>query len=298
MSVSGELPADTNWGRWGPEDQVGALNLIGTEKRLAAAGLVRSGRTVSLSRPIPTDPGVGNPRPAQHFVKRSGPSEAGGAALDYLVIGWHGYTCTHLDALSHVWGPEGMWNGGRAEEAITFDGAVWGGIEHWRQGIITRGVMLDVPAHRNEPFVTVERPVTGRELIEIARATDVKLESGDAIVVYCGRDAWDSAHDSEGQWSSESRKPGLDGSCLEFFRNNDCAMVVWDMLDATVQDAPSRWGVHAGIFQLGLALLDNAELKELAQACREEERHEFMLVVAPLRLVGGTGSPVNPLAVF
>jgi kynurenine formamidase len=298
MSVSGEPPADSNWGRWGQEDQIGALNLIGTEKRLAAAGLVRSGRTVSLSRPIPTDPGVGNPRPAQHFVKRSGPSEAGGAALDFLMIGWHGYTCTHLDALCHVWGPEGMWNGGRAEEAITFDGAVWGGIEHWRQGIITRGVLLDVPAHRNEPFVTVERPVTGRELIEIARDTDVKLEPGDAIVVYCGRDAWDSAHDSEGQWSSESRKPGLDGSCLEFFRNNDCAMVVWDMLDATVQDPPSRWGVHAGIFQLGLALLDNAELEELAQACREEKRHEFMLVVAPLRLIGGTGSPVNPLAVF
>ena len=298
MAIIQDGTVKNNWGRWGEDDQVGAVNLISAHKTIMAARLVSSGRIVSLSRGIPTEPGSGNPRPAQHFVRRSALSGSGGAALDYLMIGWHGYTCTHLDGLCHVWGPEGMWNGRKPEEEITFEGAKWGGIEHWTQGIVTRGVLLDIPAHRKTPCVTVENPVTACELRAVAEDSGVEVSAGDAVVVYCGRGAWDATYGGGSHWEAEAKKPGLDASCLEFFRERDCSMVVWDMLDATVVDSFGKWGVHAGIYELGLALLDNAELEGLVLACQEELRREFMLVVAPLRLIGGTGSPVNPLALF
>src|SRR5579871_2236971 len=99
-----------NWGRWGADDQVGAVNLITPEKRVRAAGLVRSGRAVSLSRPFPKEPALNNPTPAQHFMKLLDRGQ-GGAAIDYYGISYHGQATTHLDSLCHVWNQDGMWNG-------------------------------------------------------------------------------------------------------------------------------------------------------------------------------------------
>jgi hypothetical protein len=286
-----------NWGRWGADDQVGAVNLITDTKRIQAASLVRSGRSVSLCREFPKTPAPNNPTPAQHFMRINPRTSDAASAVDYYGIAYHGTASTHLDSLCHVWNEDGMWNGRQPSDEITFDGAKWCAITNWSTGIITRGVLLDVPKFRGEPFVTQEKPIHGWELAEIAKAQGVQLEAGDALVVYGGREAWDRAKPSA-IWGSSTTRPGLHASCLPFIRDSDASLLVWDMMDHQPNGYDLPWSVHGAIFAYGVGLVDNALLEPLAAACAEENRYEFMLMVLPLVVVGGTGSPANPVALF
>lgn len=283
-----------NWGRWGPNDQVGAVNLITAEKRARAAALVRSGRAVSLSREFPKTPAPNNPTPAQHYMGLLDRG-SGAAAIDFYGISYHGQASTHLDSLCHVWDEHGMWNGRQPEAEIGFDGARWGAITNWSTGIITRGVLLDVPRFRGEPFVTQERPIHGWELEDVAQAQGVTLEPGDALVVYGGREAWDRVNPT---WGSGTSRPGLHASCLPYIRDSDVSLLVWDMMDHMPNGYDIPWSVHGVIFAYGVGLVDNALLEPLAAACAEEGRYDFMLLVLPLVVAGGTGSPLNPVALF
>ena len=295
--VLGYLKEDRNWGRWGNDDQVGAVNMVTPEKRAAAARLVRTGRAVSLSREFPKTPAPNNPTPAIHYMKRVARGEREGFSADYYGISYHGTATTHLDALCHVWNEDGMWNGRNPDEAITMDGAIWGSVDHWSEGIITRGVLLDVPKHRGKPYVSQEEPVHRWELEDIAQEQGVTMEPGDALVVYSGRERWNEGGNP--LWGSDSQlRPGLHASCLKFIRESDCCLLVWDMMDFTPNGYELGWSVHGSIFAYGIGLLDNALLQPLAEACAEEGRYEFMLTVNPLLVVGGTGSPVNPIALF
>ena len=269
-----------NWGRWGDNDQVGAINLITAEKRAAAAALVRTGRTVSLSRVF---------EPAQHFMTKSSLGSGGGFVMDYLGFIYHGATITHIDALCHIWDEDGMWQGRDPDVEIDTQGAHFGDITHWHTGIITKGVLLDVPRHRGTPHVTRDQPVTGDELAAIADAQGVSVEAGDALLVHSG---WQSATDA-----GESAGAGLHPSCAEYVRDQDVALLGWDLMDGR---AASRlpWPVHGVLFNFGVALLDNARLEPIAEACAEENRHEFMFMLLPLNVARGTGSPANPVAMF
>ena len=290
-----------NWGRWGKDDQMGAMNLVTPARRVAAAQLVKSGRSISLSRPFPKEPSANNAFPAHHYM-RSLPRGNGGFAADYYGIFYHGVASTHIDALCHTWDDEAMWNGRDPKKEIGFDGAAFGSIDHWADGIVTRGVMLDVPRHRGTTHVTQDAPVHGWELEDILTARKITLQPGDAVCVYSGRDAWQAANPdlSYGRpfGGGPQERPGLHISCLPFLRDHDVSMLVWDMLDHLPIGYDVAWAVHACLFAYGVALLDNALLEPLAKVCAEEKRDDFMLVVAPLRVVGGTGSPANPIAVF
>ena len=290
----------SNWGRWGPDDEMGALNLITAEKRIAAARLVRSGRALTLSRYFPKTPGIGNPHPAQHYMQVIERELGdGGGALDYYGIFYHGRAATHIDALCHVWGTDGMWNGRDPRKEVGYDGAKFGAIDKWADGIMTRGVLLDIPRLRGEPYVTQEKPVHGWDLEDAAKAQGVTIEPGDAIAVYCGREKWQEAHPEDVYGTiNPKRKPGLHASCLPFLRDNDVSVLAWDMMDHQPEGYEISLPVHAAIFAYGIALLDNCLLQPLAEACQEEGRYEFMLTVAPLKVAGGTGSPANPVAAF
>jgi hypothetical protein len=293
--VLGYLDAGRNWGRWGEDDQVGAPNLITEEKVRQATALVSRGRTISLSRTLaipPEEPPESAPtRLMKHIEGRSG----GGGSDDVLTLGCHGLSVTHLDALGHLWDARGMWGGRQPSEAVTSRGLRWGGIEHWRHGLVTRGVLLDVPAHRNTPYAAIGEPVHGWELGDICASQGVEVGSGDAVLVYCGRDQWELV-DPDG--TSRPDRPGLHASCLKFLSDRDTPMLVWDMIDAAPHGYPIPWSVHAAISNFGIALVDNADLAPLAATCRVEGRYEFMLVVAPLVVVGATGTPVNPLVIW
>lgn len=297
--VRAAVIARSNWGRWGADDQRGTINLITAERKAAAARLVTSGRTVSLARPLGPAPGAANP--PVHIVWGGGDGTEGGAG-DWLGMHVHSRHYTHVDALNHFIGPRGAWNGRRPDELfrhanVVSPGALWGSIEQWSDGVFTRGVLLDVPSYRGEPFVTVDRPVHGWELAAVAAAQGVEVRPGDALVVHGGRTQFEKT-----ALYGDPPRPGLHGSCVEYFREVDCAALVWDMSDYRPGDAPMRHSqmlVHyLGISELGLAIIDNAVIDPLAHACQAEGRYEFLFVIAPLRIPDGTGSPVNPLALF
>ena len=294
--VASYLTDRRNWGRWGDKGSAGAMNLITAETRLNAVGLVKSGRTVSLSRPWAVTPTQENPRPAQHFMTKMERPHGGGAAMDFYGVFYHGTATTHIDALCHVWDENGMWDGKDIDEVIGFSGAGYGTVDQWSDGILARGVLLDVPKHRGKPYVTVDEPVHGWELEDIAKAEGVTLQPGDAVMVYSGRELYAAEHG--GVWGGGAERPGLHASCLPFVRDNDMSILGWDMMDAGPNEYDIPWTVHGVIFAYGVALLDNSLLQPLAEACAEEGKYEFMLTINPLNVIGGTGSPVNPIAVF
>ena len=275
-----------NWGRWGDDDQVGAVNLITAEKRRAAAALVKNGRTVSLSRVF---------EPANHFVRKNDRGGGSGSFVDYYGFIYHGQTITHIDALCHVWENEdGVWQGRHPDEAVDSHGAHFGAITAWSNGIITRGVLLDVPRHRGEPYVTRDRPVHGWELEEIARAQGVEVQPGDALLVHSGREAYERA----GHTFGSTDRPGLHVSCAKFIRDRDVSLLGWDMMDARPNDYGLRYPVHGVLTNYGVALLDNALLESLGAVCADERRYEFLFMGLPLNVARGTGSPANPIAMF
>ena len=287
---------DTNWGRWGGNGGAGALNLITDQKRLDAIGLVKKGRSVSLSRPLPVAPAGDNPRPAQHYMHKEARPFEGGAAMDYYGVFYHGTATTHIDALCHVWNKDGMWDGKNPEEIIKFGGATYGTVDEWKNGILTRGILLDIPLHRNAPYVTTDNPVHGWELEDVAKSQGIEILPGDAVFVYSGREKYAAAND--GRWGTPDGRPGLHASCLPFVKNNDISILGWDMMDASPNEYDVPWTVHGVIFAYGVALVDNSLLEPLANVCAEEKQYEFMLTINPLYVEGGTGSPANPIAVF
>lgn len=289
------LREQRNWGRWGSDDQLGTANLVTDAKRRQAAATVRLGRTVSLSRPLPQRAPQSSPTIVQHYVHTEP-----GVAFDYLGLDYHGMVFTHVDALCHNWGEDGLYNGRDPDLVFgtasvgTGGPAMWCDVDRLSGGIVTRGVLIDVPRHRRTDFVDLATPVHGVEVARICAADGVEVGAGDAIVLYCGRDAFDAA--SPAPWEQQSPRPGVHASMLEFLRERDAAALVWDMMDAGEYDTDVL--VHAAVHALGLVLIDNAHLRPLVDLCRAEGRQDFMIVVAPLRVVGGTGSPVNPLAVL
>ena len=274
-----------NWGRWGDNDQMGAINLITQEKSAAAAGLVRTGRKVSLSRVF---------EPEQHFIRKSPRPGGSGAVVDYYGFIYHGQTITHIDALCHMWDTDGMWQGRDPDVEVTSQAATFGTIDAWSNGIVTRGVLIDVPRHRNTTHVTPDNPVHGWEIEEIANAQGVAVEPGDALLVYSGKDPFVRAGGTYGGGD----RPGLSATCAKFIRDHDVSLLGWDMMDARPDPYNLAFPVHGVLFNFGVALLDNALLEPLANACAEEGRYEFMFMGLPLNVAGGTGSPVNPIAMF
>ena len=258
---------------------------------------MRTGEAISLSRELATAPAEQNPQPVQHFVRwfERSPDEGGGAG-DYLAFHVHGYANTHIDALCHSWGDRGMWNGRSHKQELTGRGALFGGIEQWSTGIITRGVLLDVARHRKVNHIGFEEPVHAGELEAIADEQRISIEPGDALIVHSGRDGLEAA---EPTWNPVvDPHPGLSVTTLRFFKERDIAALVWDLMDAQPVEVGWPHVPHAALHELGVALIDNCSLSRLSEACSETGHYDFLITVAPLKLVGGTGSPVNPIALL
>ncbi|MBI1735250.1 MAG: cyclase family protein [Candidatus Rokubacteria bacterium] len=286
-----------NWGRWGQDDQKGTLNLVTADKRAAAVALARTGRTVSLARDLTAQPALDH-----HMLL---PLEWGknSVALDYFGLIFHGVTITHVDALCHVDYDGKVYNGVPFKDSIKHGGAKWGAIDPTFDGIVTRGVLIDVASLRPEGYVTAGNPVTPPDLDAAAERARVRVEPGDVVVVRSGRETYEQK--AGNVWAppagvpAPGTRPGLHISCLEWLREKDVAAIAWDMMDERpVGYGDLHFGVHLGIPILGLTLIDNTYPERLVAACREENRSEFLFTALPLRLAGATGSPVNPVAIF
>jgi kynurenine formamidase len=283
----------SNAGRWGADDERGTLNLITPEKRRAAARLVVEGVPVSLGADVDTEPRALTPHPARHTVgfERDLPY----ALQDTLWLEVHG-PGTHLDALGHVYLDGVGYNGRRQDEVVTAAGLVANDVRALREGIFTRGVLLDVAAAAGEPWLAPERFVTPADLEAAEALAGVRVEPGDAVVVHTGleRRAGDGHRDDLGT------RAGLDLDAVVWLRDRDVAVFSGDCVERLPGgDAVLELPLHQiGIVAAGLVLLEWVALTDLLAACARHGRAEFLLTAAPLRIPRASGSPVNPVALF
>ena len=299
--MSAELfEATKRWGRWGDDDERGALNLLTPDRVAHAATLVRDGLTVPCGRPLATAPAVDNPTPALHHMVHAGDFAAAEPqgfqwAADFVGVAFHGNNVSHIDALSHVFVDGRMYNGASAGE-VTSEGAGRCSIEVAEAGIVGRGVLLDIPRLRGVDWLEPGDAVTADEL----DAAGVDVRPGDIVLVHTGRDR---RRDALGPWNTYTDGlAGLDAECVRWLHAKDPSVLGCDgVSDVMPGGGDPQWPIPihlCAIVGMGIHLLDNLRLDRLADACAERERWEFLFVVAPLQIGGGTGSPVNPIAVL
>jgi len=317
----------SNWGRWGKDDQAGTINLITPAKRKAAAALVREGFSVSLEldAALPKEGPTGGPLPSMMPGARSGPpsaAPAGGAApparatwsltaspagpesrdtmsfdVDTIAVSYHGAATTHMDALSHVYYNGQMFNG-FPQSSYTDRGTARNDVTAFGNGILTRGVLFDMPKLKGVPWLGDEEPIYAEDLEAWEKKVGVRVEPGDALLFRTGR--WARVKE-KGPLDVGQSSPGLYVSCARWLKERGVALlggdVDQDVMPSRVEGV--RQPVHLiMLWCLGTPVLDNADLETLSEACARRNRWTFMLAINPLRIPGATGGPVNPIATF
>ncbi len=279
--IDGMMKELSNWGRWGKDDQKGTINLITPAKRKQAAAEVKEGVSVSLARD--TD--------ATYKVKMSPPAD-GQFNMDEQTVFFHGTAHTHFDALSHVFHDGQMYNG-FPESSIKPNGAEKLAVTADSDGILTRGVLVDIAWLRGVPYLDQSAVITPSDLDAWEKKTGVHIQSGDAVFIRTGR--W--AHGVP----IDVKSPGLSALCARWLKQRDVAVLGSDgSHDAAPSGIP---GVTFPIHQLlivamGMPLFDQCDLEALSKAAATRNRWTFLLTAAPVRATGSTGGPVNPIATF
>jgi kynurenine formamidase len=284
----------SNWGRWGKDDQIGAVNLITPAKGRQAAALVKEGFSVSLARDVDTEKAVDNPQPYERQMLAIGSDRFG--------VAFHGVAHTHLDSLAHINYDGVFYNGYKpdADAVMKAGGHARNSIINLKNGIFTRGVLIDVPRLKGVPYLEPNSRITLQDIEAWERMAGVKVSPGDALFIRTGRWARRAA---VGPWDvgRTGLRPGPSAAILPWLKARDVALLGSDVPPST---APSDVAGETGavhdftLVTLGVHLFDNCDLEALAEAAAARRRWEFLLTVAPLPIRGGTGSPVNPIATF
>lgn len=266
---------------------------------VAAARLITEGITVSCGLPVAVEAGPDNPRPAQHYMTGiPSPTERVGIAADYLGLECHGDAQTHIDALCHVSFDGLLYGDVPSSEALSIAGATAGGIEVIAEGLVGRGVLLDVAASLGVEWLEPGTVVTREDLERAATYGRIEPAPGDVVLIRTGHAR---RRRVLGAWEAAEHKAGLDPRAMLLFRDWGTAALGFDGDGEAVPNPLTRIPspTHViGIRGLGLYFIDSMDLERLAECCARLARFQFALVVAPLRLVGGTGCAVNPIALF
>ncbi|RYE41817.1 MAG: cyclase family protein [Hyphomicrobiales bacterium] len=307
----------SNWGRWGDDDLLGTLNHITAAKRIAAAQSVEHGVTVSCAWDVSMNTAnVGEHVPPQRMMVKTGlgyvdgsadpVSPAGprssdgsmGTASELISMVFHGRPITHLDALSHVFWRGKMYGGMPSAYVTDRDGATVHDVRSAQNGIQTRGVLLDVARVKRLKSLDTTEGVFPEDLEAAEAAQGVKVEPGDVLLLRTG----DGYRRVDHTWNPDVEgQPGLHAACIPWLYERGVAAIG---ADGPQELNPSGYPgialpVHSvGIVAMGLWLIDNCQLEDLAATCERYQRWHFLFSLAPLRLSGVTGSPVNPMALF
>jgi kynurenine formamidase len=293
----------SNWGRWGAEDERGALNLQTPARVLEAARRIRTGRVYPLGLPIGRGVGpIGAHRPPPvrlTMMNRADPNRFGhmgdlvegvGINEDVLVIPTH--SLTHMDALAHVFAEGTLYNGWPADAVETYDGATRCGIDK-QPFIAGRALFLDVAALLGVDVVKPPHVIIAAELLACASAADVEIEPGDALIIRTG---WLEHYLSDPESVDAQLQAGLGYDACQLIHEKDVAAVGAD--NTAIESKPFDRNVFVGIHvellhKLGVPMIEHLMLGEMAA----DRVTECLLVVAPLLITGGMGSPVNPIAI-
>jgi kynurenine formamidase len=288
------------WGEGALPDERGTLARVDDAARLRALSAARTGRSVGLAWPLDTAAGPDNAHPALHHMVDLGDVEAPEPSChkDFLGIDYHGKATTHLDAVCHIGYRGRLFGGVEARSVVGAGGSRWGSVDRLSAGMVLRGVLLDVPAVRGVDWLEPGTAVHADDVAAVAEALGVEVGEGDAVLLRTGHAGRRRAL---GAWDAGAASAGLHVDAVPWLAGRGTVLLGSDG-DSDVRPSPVlelHSPVHAlALTALGMPLLDNLDLEELSAACAQEGRYTFALVVAPLVVRGGTGSPVNPVAVL
>jgi kynurenine formamidase len=285
----------SNWGRWSEGRERGALNHLTPDRVATAARLVQSGTTITLSQPLETARRIDVPEPADHHMTML--PGGNGFAKDYIGVDYHNDGHSHIDAFCHV-AFNGLLFDGTPASAVTAKGARAGTIEVLRDGLVGRGVLLDVPPVRGVPWVEPGDHVFSEDLEAAERAQGVDVGPGDILLVRTGHTRRLAELEL---WDTRQTKSGLHPTVGLFLADRSVAALGSDGNNDTAPSTTEGVGFPIHVLALnamGVHLLDYLQLEDVARHCEAAKRWEFLFAAAPLRIVGGTGSPINPTAVF
>ena len=288
----------SNWGKWTDAGR-GAYNRVLPEHVAAACSLVASGRTVATALPWNTVPGPDNHKPALHHMTDLGDKEAPEPSTnkDFIAVDYHGKAVSHLDALSHIAYRGELFNGNGASHVVNTSGAHFGTVADLGP-FIGRGVLLDMPVVKDVDWLEPGEPIYREDLLRAEEMLGVKISTADAVLVRTGHM---KRREALGAWDSSDASAGLHTEAMPLLAERGISLLGSDG-DSDVRPSPTP-GIHSpihilAITAMGVPLLDNLHLEALSEACREEGRYEFLFTVNPLNIPTGTGSPVNPAAIF
>lgn len=299
-SQSTSTITENNWGRWGHDDERGALNLLTPEVVAQGLSAAKTGKVYTLSMPIertgphldyrgaPQRLTLTNSTDESLFVDGFGGQPGVGANEDVVVMGTH--TATHMDALSHVYADGSIYNGHPAEGMQSYAGATKCGIQN-AGAVATRGVLIDVAAAKGVDRLEFGYGITAADLQEALDKQGIILRPGDAVLVRTG---WLGDYLKSGEMRLD--QPGLTLDAARFLSAADVAIVGSDNTSVEVQpfDEGTFLGGHIELLvKHGIHLIEHVVLDALS----EDRAYEFFFMVAPLRIVGGTASPVSPVAI-
>jgi kynurenine formamidase len=306
--VIGYVRSLSNWGRWGADDELGTVNLITPARRRLAARLVEDGVAVTCARPIATDITPETTFQVMRFMVDSGEGRdtaspervlARRGASEFVGMVFHGYAITHVDSPAHFFWEGRIYNGRSCNLITSREGATVSSVELLRDGVVSRGVLLDVARTRGVSWLERGEGVMPEDLEAAERAAGVRVEEGDILLVRTGHYGRRLAEGPTNPLVAGS--PGPHAALLPWLRARGVAMWGSDTHnDVTPTPYPAMGHpFHIGaLVGLGLWLIDNMNLEDLARACAARGRWAFHLTLAPLRLRNVTGSPVNPIALF
>ena len=281
----------SNWGRWGEDDERGAANLMTDAKRLQAAALIQTGETVSLAHDFLTEDAVdvAEPYQVQMTINQDGQNSG-----DRIEVYFHGITYSHVDGLCHFFYKDQVFGGADFDEVVTDDGCNRMDTTAMKNGLVTKGVLIDAARLKGVDYLPPGTKLYEEDIEAWEEQTGATIEPGDALLLRTGR--WARRADT----GPTREMSGWDATVMPFFAERDIALLGADSVHEAPDSVPGLGGpIHRyAIVARGMNLLDNLDLEALAETAARLNRWEFMLVVAPLRVPGGTGSPVNPIAIF
>ena len=281
----------SNWGRWGKDDQLGSANLVTDAKRRQAAALVKNGVSVSLAHNAITEKAVDNPSPFEHTMNP-------GFFMDTYKVSYHGYAHSHIDALCHILYKDQTYNGYPRAEVNTEKGCTKLGIDNLKNGIVTRGILIDIPRLKDVPYLEPGTAIYVEDIEAWEKKAGVKVSAGDVILLRTGRWARRAAI---GPWAVGRNAAGFHASIAPWMKARGVAIVG---SDAASEVTPTMVeGVNLPVHTLlitamGINILDNQDLERLAETAAKLKRWEFMITINPIPVTGGTGSPLNTLVTF
>lgn len=293
----------SNWGRWGKDDQLGAVNLITAAARKRAAKLVREGVSFSLARTAEMEKAVDNAAPIVRQMTRTGvanakngASDTGGSG-DTFFISYHGYAHTHMDSLCHFFYKGKMYNG-YSQEEVSDQGAAKNSVLNFKNGIVARGILIDIPRLKGVDYLEPGTRIYPEDLDAWEKKANLKVGPGDIVLIRTGR--W-ARRDAKGAWPISEGLAGLYLTCAKWLRSRDVAILGGDgAQDVLPSGVP---GIAQPIHELvlvamGMPIFDNCDLELIAREAAKRKRWEFLVTASPAAVPGATGSVLNPIATF